>query len=421
MRILFISDFYPPNVIGGWEQLVRDINQRLQARGHVTRVLTSTYGPNALNQEQGVDRLLTLESDLYHYDPLKTLRHKAQLKRNLKQTLETISIFQPDVVFIHGMWNLTRGVAWQAEQLRPGRVVYYVANDWPYAIDVHTSYWRDSAGKPVLKQAKKWLALIPLKIAERENRNFHLRFEHVLCVSQAVKDDLVRNAGIPPEHLRVVYNGVETDAFVPPQEWDNRRDRHPNLSLLYAGSLVPHKGVHTAIEAMAVLAQKSDLDAVTLTIVGSGHPEYEARLKKLVDEEKLGRRVSFWGRVSREEMPTVFQKFDVLIFPSIWQEPLARTTQEAMASGMAVIGTLTGGTGELLIDGETGLAFEPEDAAALAQRIEQLQRDPGLFMKLAKNGRARVLRHFDIRRMIDEIEACLSSVAQNKIRLDDDS
>jgi glycogen(starch) synthase len=120
--------------------------------------------------------------------------------------------------------------------------------------------------------------------------------------------------------------------------------------------------------------------------------------------------VSFRGRVPREEMPGLLQSFDVLLFPSTWEEPLARMTQEAMSAGMVVIGTTTGGTKEILVEGETGLTFPPENAAALADQIERLQHEPELLATLARSAREQVVRRFDIRRMIAEIEAHLQQV-----------
>ena len=405
MRILFISAFYPPHVVGGWEQLVEDINVRLQARGHTTRVLTSTYGIGTPSVEGNVDRLLTLESELYHYNPYQFYSHKYRLNRNLDQVKKVIRSFTPDVVFVHVMWNLSRGIAWCAEQLCPGRVVYYVANDWPHAPDPHTTYWLSPARNPVRRLVKQWVAPLLLKIIQSENEAFPLQFQHVLCVSRAVREDLIYKANIPAERIQVVYNGVETDLFVPPAQ--EVGDGRKGLSLLYAGSLVPHKGVHTAIEAMAILAQKPDMADVTLTLVGSGHPDYEARLRKRVKASCIGDNVRFLGRIPRAEMPALLQQFDVLVFPSVWEEPLARMIQEAMAAGLVVIGTLTGGTGELLIEGETGLTFAPEDADALACRIEQLRNNPTLRARLAQKARGIVVQSFDIRRMVDEIESVL--------------
>jgi glycogen(starch) synthase len=419
MKILFISAFYPPHIVGGWEQLVQNINQRLLARGHITDVLTSNYGVNGHAQvEEGVERLLTLESNLVHYD-LKQffVGRRSQLERNLAQAREVITRFEPEVIFIHVMWNLARRIACLAEQLCPGRVVYYMANDWVYAPNTHAAYWLSPAKRKGRSLLKRLLAPLALRLIKREEAAYPLKFEHVMCVSHAVKEELARHSKIKPQNMRVVYNGVDTQRFAPspsrplallscPAGAPTRR----TLSLLYAGSLVPHKGVHTAIEAMALLARHTKLDDLTLTIVGAGHPDYEERLHQLVEREGLHDWISFQPRVTRDKMPQLLRQFDLLIFPSIWEEPLARMTQEAMATGLLVIGTLTGGTGELLIEGQTGLTFAPEDAQALAKQIDKVRHDPAAYTHLISNARQKVVAEFDIRRMIDEIEADLSEV-----------
>lgn len=174
MRILFISTFYPPYVIGGWEQLVQEINEGFKARGHTTHVLTSSHGLDSPNQEDGMSRLLMLEADLNHYRPGKFLGYRKMVRANLEITKLTINSFNPDVVFIHSMWNLNRGIAWIAEQLRPNRVVYYMADHWPYMPDLHTAYWKDSSANPFLALAKKILGILPLEIVRRDNKKYSL-------------------------------------------------------------------------------------------------------------------------------------------------------------------------------------------------------------------------------------------------------
>jgi glycosyltransferase involved in cell wall biosynthesis len=302
---------------------------------------------------------------------------------------------------------LSRAIAWQAEQICPGRVVYYIASDWPYAKSLHLAYWDFPARRPDKRLAKGLLAPLARQAVEQEVRSFPLRFEHVLTVSQAIRQDLARHAGIPPENMRVVYNGVETDRFTSEASKEPPDGR---LELLYAGSLAPHKGVHTALNAMALLADRPGLQGVRLTAVGSGHPDYEARLRRQVAENHLEDRVTFVPRQERSQMPALMRRFDALVFPSVWQEPLARTVQEAMASGLVVIGTLTGGTPEILSEGETGLTFAPGDAAGLADQIERLHHSPELYARLRANARRIVLEKFDLERMIDEIEDRLADV-----------
>jgi glycosyltransferase involved in cell wall biosynthesis len=306
------------------------------------------------------------------------------------------------------MWNLSKAVAWKAEQLCPGRVAFYIANDWPYAPDPHTAYWLEPARNPVLKTVKHLISRLPLRVVEQDTLKYRLDFEHVMCVSQAVKENLALHAGLEECRMRVIHNGVETDLFIPHMRPGRRADA--GLSLLYAGILAPHKGVHTAIEAMGILAREHKGPDITLSIAGSGNPDYESLLKKTVKEQGLEKQVRFLGRLPRSNMPELLRKFDALIFPSIWEEPLARVMQEGMASGLAVIGTLTGGTGELLVNGETGLTFEPGNAAGLAQQIERLFSERGLRDRLAENGRRAVVTRFGMDRMLDEVEAALTGI-----------
>ncbi|HEY9709366.1 MAG TPA: glycosyltransferase, partial [Oculatellaceae cyanobacterium] len=86
---------------------------------------------------------------------------------------------------------------------------------------------------------------------------------------------------------------------------------------------------------------------------------------------------------------------------------LARITHEAMASGLVVVGTTTGGTKEILRDGETGLTFAPEDADGLAEQVTRLSRDLDLCSRLAQAGRRAVLENFTLDKMVKEIEIYL--------------
>jgi glycosyltransferase involved in cell wall biosynthesis len=240
-------------------------------------------------------------------------------------------------------------------------------------------------------------------------RHSPLRFERAMCVSSAVKHRLVA-AGLPLAEARVVHGGTDVARF--PKGVNGRFQKLP-LKLLYAGQLAAHKGVHTAIEAMAKLASGPEPVQAHLTIVGAGHPDYELRLRRMVVNAGLDEFVHFRGPVRRPEMAAVLCEYDVLVFPSIYEEPLARMTQEAMAANVVVIGTTTGGTSEILIDGENGLTFPAGDAGALARQIERLLLEPELGGRLGTAGRKSILGYFNLDRMVDEIEAYLQLAAGN--------
>jgi glycosyltransferase involved in cell wall biosynthesis len=417
MRLLSISNYYPPFELGGWEQLAQEINQLLDQRGHITTTLTSHYRAGELNtREPEVFRLLNTDSeDLAHYHPAAVLRKPAIDRENQHILEEIVAQFRPDVILVHSMWNLSTAVVWKAEQLLPGRVVYYVASQWPYLPDAHATYWSASTRRGWLNVSKKFLAAPVLYYLERERRDRQLKFEHVLCVSQHVRNELARFANIPFERSRVVYNGVNTQQFQPPQGWMPGVWKHGSPSFLCAGGLYPHKGTHVAIEGFALALKNAgsdcpEMQAARLTIVGSGKPDYEARLKSLVAELQLENHVHFLGRVGREQMPGLIQQYDILLMPSMF-EPLSRMMQEGMACGLAVIGTVSGGSAEILQDGVTGLAFTPGDSAGLAAQIQRLITNAGLRNQIARNGRQAVLEKFSMDRMVDEIEGYLAHLS----------
>jgi glycogen(starch) synthase len=404
MRILFLSNFYPPARPGGYTQWCHEVAVRLAERGHSIGVLTSRHErAKAPAREPNIYRLLHLEGDLAYYQPHHFFtRWRKQHRENLAFLEHTVKDFAPDLIFVWGMWALSKALPTLAEKLLPGRVVYYLSDYWPSAVDMHTTYWQSPPQSWPMQIPKRVLGKVAMSILAKEGQP-DLKLEHVICVSARVRDLLVE-AGLPIQHARIIHGGTDIERFLDVRKRD---DRPGHLKLLYAGQLVRHKGVHTAIEAMSRLVNKQRINQITLTLVGSGHPDYEAFLRDLVVRESLQDFVTFQKPVSKDHMPAIFQQFNVLIFPSIYEEPLARITQEAMSSGLVVVGTTTGGTKEILRDGETGLTFAPEDADGLAEQVTRLIIDPDLCCRLAQAGRQTVLENFTLDKMVNEIEAYL--------------
>jgi glycosyltransferase involved in cell wall biosynthesis len=149
-----------------------------------------------------------------------------------------------------------------------------------------------------------------------------------------------------------------------------------------------------------------------LDLAGSGDHTYEAELRAIVRQLRLDAQVSFLGRVSKAELPHTFARYEALVFPSEWAEPLARAPMEALASGLVVIGTQTGGTNEILKNDVTGLSFAAGDALGLSAQIDRLLNNPALGERLARNGRQWVEARFSFVRMVDEIETLLGDIAE---------
>jgi glycosyltransferase involved in cell wall biosynthesis len=135
-----------------------------------------------------------------------------------------------------------------------------------------------------------------------------------------------------------------------------------------------------------------------------------------VIELNLCQHVVFQGRVPRSEIPAILVQNDVFLFPSVWEEPIARTVMEAMASGLPVIGTTSGGQREMLIDGVNALVFPPDDPIRLMECILQLRDDFDLRFRLGEAGRQVVQNRFSLERMTENIETWLASIVKEGSR-----
>jgi len=174
----------------------------------------------------------------------------------------------------------------------------------------------------------------------------------------------------------------------------------------------------TAVEAIGHLVQALKLLDVHLTIVGDGSPEYVRSLKNRVSQLRIDSLVTFRKWISRDQMPGLLKQHNVLVFPSIWPEPLARMVQEAMACGLVVVASKTGGTPEIISHEQNGLAFEAEDGSGLAFQLARLFNHPGLWQRLSRAGRETIKQRFTLDRMVGQVESHLSQVAASKQRFE---
>jgi len=122
--------------------------------------------------------------------------------------------------------------------------------------------------------------------------------------------------------------------------------------------------------------------------------DYRALILALVHELDLGSRIRFVD-ASYEEMPRLYADADVVVYPTIGEEPYGLVPLEAMSSGRPVVASLSGGIAETVVDGITGFTVARGDATELADRVGLLLSSPSLARRLATAGRKHVLKHFD--------------------------
>jgi glycosyltransferase involved in cell wall biosynthesis len=404
VRILVISNFYPPYYIGGYELGCFEAVQSLIQRDHTVKVLTSTYGLTEPHQVEGAvyRQLWTyIGRDFSKAELFNKERHNQRVTRRM------IKEFKPDVVYIWNLWQVSLSIASVAQQLgRP--VCYYIFDSWLAQwgqADDWFTWWAYLPVNPLKRPVKKLLRrLLPLLGLQTGTVPPNLRY--VQFASHFLKQQAIQ-AGQPVDAAPVIHWGLDLAAFP-----ERPITGQPPTRLLYVGQLMAHKGVHTLIEAFHRLITTYGLVDIDLTLVGGTIvPAYETRLKELVHSLGLSHQIHFAGPLPRVQIPAIYQQHDIMIVPSVWDEPFGLILLEAMASGLAVVGTATGGSAEILRHEINGLVFAREDSPACAACLYRLLTDPLLYERLRRQGRQTVEQHFRLEQTIDQIEQSLQETS----------
>lgn len=182
-------------------------------------------------------------------------------------------------------------------------------------------------------------------------------------VSETIQTELERLMPSQAGSFRFIPNGVDF-----PYYRINPHDRPvgPPGKLLYVGTVIPRKGVETAVRALAALDPALP---VSLTIAGDG-PERQ-RLTKLAADLGVDRKVTFLGAVAPSQIPRLMAEHHALILPS-YLEGRPSVVLEAMAAAMPILATDIDGTRELVRHGRNGWLFPPGDHKSLAQLLTPL-------------------------------------------------
>lgn len=199
----------------------------------------------------------------------------------------------------------------------------------------------------------------------------------VVSNSQGLKDLALETD--KKQKIDIIFNGINTADFCP-NEALKRRDKF--IITPGASRITARKGLKYLIEAVSALVPK--YPHIFLRIMGEGN-EKEALLK-LVAERKLEEQVQFIGRIPREDVIPYYQEASVFVLPSL-NEGMSNAMLEALAAGLPIVATQTGGTDELVKDGENGFVVRMKDSVDLAEKIEKLLQNKDLCEKMGEKSR----------------------------------
>ncbi|MFI5445931.1 TIGR03088 family PEP-CTERM/XrtA system glycosyltransferase [Polaromonas sp. UC242_47] len=226
--------------------------------------------------------------------------------------------------------------------------------------------------------------------------------KHYVTVSEHLRGLLIEELGIAANRVTQVYNGVDTERFVP-----QPRPRHELLPAVMLGEELfvlgtvgrvrPIKDHATLLQAIALLLARRPEWRLRLRLALVGDGPLLVELKSLADG--LGIADLVWFAGARNDVSDLLQAMDLFVLPSL-NEGISNTLLEAMATGLPVIATAVGGNVELVDVGVVGDTFLPGDAGRLAELIENYVADPVRSAAHGAAARRRVLRQFSLQAMV---------------------
>lgn len=202
--------------------------------------------------------------------------------------------------------------------------------------------------------------------------------DQVISNSEGLKE-LAKKTKTKKE-IGIIYNGIDTDHFKPeakniPQE--------KFIITPGASRVTDRKGLNYLVEAIAELAPK--YPQIYLKIMGDGNAR--EKLEQLVKNLKLEDKIKFLGHIPREKTVKYYQEADLFVLPSL-NEGMSNAMLEALAVGLPIISTNTGGASELAADGQNGFIIKFKDSHNIAEKIEKLILDEELRKKMSLTSRA---------------------------------
>ena len=215
----------------------------------------------------------------------------------------------------------------------------------------------------------------------------------VIGISEAVK---IKYENVLKRPVRVIYNGI------PLQNYDLgevSRFTEERTRILLAGRITENKGQIEAVQAVAELKNRG-INKVTLTLVGNAETEYLTKIKRIIKDERIENFVRILDYC--DDLNELRRNSDIGLVCSK-NEAFGRVTVEYMCAEMLVIGANTGGTVELIKEGETGLLYQQGNADSLANQIEYAIKNSMDMKRIAKNSKEYAFSNFSIARVCDEI------------------
>jgi glycosyltransferase involved in cell wall biosynthesis len=366
MRILIVSNLYPPVARGGYEAGCASVVDYLREHEHDVRVLASSFEHESAPIESEVERtlsLLTPDARGARRAPLASLRAVAVARRAIE--------WKPDLVYV---WN---GASIPQAALRVladsgAPLAFRIEEHWFARIFLGDQFLREllphrrGPARGAWSLGCRLLNALPA-----------LRLDPTARLRTAItwNSEAIKHMAPPPPFVETVLERVIHPA---PPNGDLyaslERKPAPEPRIVFLGRVTPYKGVAVAVRALALLQAELGTPA-SLDIVGPEDGDHGEELRRLAESLGVGSAVHWHGQRSPAEAAAVLARAHALIVPSTWDEPFPYVTIEGALARVPLVASDVGGIGEGMHDEEHALLFPRGDAAAAATVLARTLRE----------------------------------------------
>jgi glycosyltransferase involved in cell wall biosynthesis len=398
MRLVLVTHAFPPDGIAGVERYTQRLAARLVETGDTVTVVTRREGDSGAQLHTIRERLRD-GTRVYRFAggerPMdRFLAHHQRLEELFERVLiET----NPEVVHVNHLFGHSPRFIEIAHKHRAAVVV--TLHDYYYACPL--IHLRKPSGE--LCDGPDGGRECARTCFAHQGADSTLRwgfrtvyFRRVLGTADRVitpsryLSNYFEQFGVEPDCLHLLPHGIPYD------QADRLGDDPPTprergcLNLAFFGSVVPHKGIHIIIDALAV----AGLKAVTLTLFGPV-PSYEHKYVQTLRERAAaisGLRLRIYGAYQQDQLHCLHQDIDCVIVPSQWQEIFGLVVLEAFVAGVPVIASRLGALPELVTEGTNGFTFTHDRPDELAALLQRLVAEEDLLRRLRSGARQTPLR-----------------------------
>lgn len=361
MRILVISNLYPPVAVGGYEVRCAHTVEWL-CRRHEVQVLTSSRRRGMLQADSRVLRELPFLDEGVR----GTLRAPFASLRAVRVVRRALRNHRPDLVFVWNASHIPRAAV-LAAQAWGKPVAFSVADPWLGVFvegDQFLRYLAPGSHDHGLRGA--WAHIVRLI-----NRLPGLRIEldvprpaSIVWNSEALREMTPVPPCISPVLERVIHPATQHEELFSSLE----RSPASTPTVAFVGRLEPEKAPDVACRAIALLRDRHGLDC-RLVLVGTGDAATLALLEQLIDDLSIGDRVEIRGSLPASGVAEVLASAHALVVPSRWQEPFGLVCLEAALARVPVVASMSGGMPEMFRSETEALFFPIDDSEACADAL----------------------------------------------------